>query len=170
MKEVGTGTRVTSVELSARRAPPHTCGRYETCLVSRSMTCLDSGWRGRPRRVLVVDDSEDARTIYQCVLVHAGYDVATASDGSTALEMAPDFRPDVILLDFAMPNMDGLEVLRRLADDRGLRDVPVVVTTACAHHAPLELQTACSRFLAKPCLPDEIVAAVNAADRAPRPC
>jgi CheY-like chemotaxis protein len=67
-----------------------------------------------PRRVLVVDDNEDAREALRFLLDDEGHDVRTAADGPEALAVASAFRPDVVLLDIGLPGMDGYEVARRL--------------------------------------------------------
>jgi two-component system CheB/CheR fusion protein len=65
-------------------------------------------------RILVVDDNDDAATSLQMLLEQWGHEVSTASDGPSALRMARQFRPDVVLLDIGLPHMDGYEVARRL--------------------------------------------------------
>ena len=124
----------------------------------------ESGLRRRTRRVLVVDDSEEARAIETCALVDAGYSVAEAGDGVIAVEKATTFSPDVIVLDFAMPGMDGLAVTRRLAAQERTRGIPIIVATACAQYAPEELRAACAAFLVKPFDIDDLLDAVREAD------
>ncbi|HZC35735.1 MAG TPA: response regulator, partial [Chthoniobacterales bacterium] len=65
------------------------------------------------RRVLVVDDHEDSVTMMAMVLRSKGYEVATARNGTAALEIATTFRPDIIVLDIGLPEMDGYEMVRR---------------------------------------------------------
>jgi CheY-like chemotaxis protein len=67
-----------------------------------------------PLRVLVVDDCPDTCESIACLLHLWGYDARIAHDGAAALSVAADYRPDVVLLDLAMPGMDGYEVARRL--------------------------------------------------------
>jgi CheY-like chemotaxis protein len=69
------------------------------------------------RSVLIVDDQEDERAIQRVMLEHFGYHVAEATDGPDALSMAQAMTPDLVLLDVAMPRMDGIEVCRRLLGD-----------------------------------------------------
>lgn len=80
--------------------------------------------------VLVVDDAIDNLTLTSLNLQHNGYRVATASNGEEALKIAPLIRPDLILMDLAMPGIDGLESTRRIREDAALRDVPVIALTA----------------------------------------
>ena len=80
--------------------------------------------------ILVVDDSIDNLTVLSLNLQLNGYRVATASNGEEALKIAPLIRPDLIIMDLAMPGIDGLESTRRIREDDTLRDVPVIALTA----------------------------------------
>ena len=80
-------------------------------------------------RVLVVEDDPDIADVLAAILADEGYAVATGSDGD-ALATAFADPPDLVLLDFQMPVMDGDEVCRRLRQDRRTRDVPVIFLTA----------------------------------------
>ena len=83
---------------------------------------------GTPVRVLVVDDEENLAELISMALRYEGWQVATAHTGTAALAAARDVRPDAVVLDMMLPDLDGLEVLRRLrALDHG---VPVVFLTA----------------------------------------
>ena len=81
---------------------------------------------GKPRLVLVVDDDDMIRRLLRAVLEADEFEVVEARDGTTALRLASDVHPSVIVLDVMMPGLDGLEVLRRL--DRGR--IKVVILTA----------------------------------------
>jgi CheY-like chemotaxis protein len=81
-------------------------------------------------RVLVIDDSPTIVRVVQLVLTKAGFAVEAAADGEAGLAAARAHRPDLILLDFVMPKMNGYQVCRELAADAGLRDVPVVLMSA----------------------------------------
>jgi DNA-binding response OmpR family regulator len=80
--------------------------------------------------VLVIDDSPTILKVVQLVLTKAGFRVETASDGEAGLASARETRPDLILLDFVMPRMNGYQVCRSLAGDATLRGVPVVLMSA----------------------------------------
>ncbi|MFF3612030.1 response regulator transcription factor [Streptomyces sp. NPDC002580] len=69
---------------------------------------------GEPVRVLVVDDEPDVTDVLSGVLTGEGWQVRTAADGATALVAARDFRPDAVVLDWMLPDLDGLQVLRAL--------------------------------------------------------
>ena len=81
------------------------------------------------RRVLVADDVAAVRAFLQLALTEQGYEVVLAADGGTALQLAREMRPDVILLDWVMPRMNGAQVLRALRRDPQLRQVPVILMT-----------------------------------------
>jgi len=80
--------------------------------------------------VLVADDDRDIRALLTTLLSNVGYDVLEAADGLAATKMACQERPDVILLDVSMPEMDGLEVLKRLRGNPVTRSIPVILVTA----------------------------------------
>jgi DNA-binding response OmpR family regulator len=80
--------------------------------------------------VLVIDDSPTILKVVQLVLTKAGYKVITAPDGEAGIELARKSIPDLILLDFVMPKMNGYQVCRELSDDQDLSDVPVVLMSA----------------------------------------
>ncbi len=81
-------------------------------------------------KILVIDDSPTILKVVQLVLTKAGFQVQTAADGEAGVAAAREARPDLILLDFVMPKMNGYQVCRALADDDDLRDIPVVLMSA----------------------------------------
>ena len=81
-------------------------------------------------KILVIDDSPTILKVVQLVLTKAGFRVETAADGEAGVAAARETRPDLILLDFVMPKMNGYQVCRALADDDDLREVPVVLMSA----------------------------------------
>ncbi len=85
------------------------------------------------RRVLLVDDEPDILTVARIVMTsHGGYAVRTYTSGAEALAVAPEFAPDLVIIDVMMPDMDGPFTLRLLRETAGLRDTPVVFLTAKA--------------------------------------
>ena len=82
------------------------------------------------RNILIVDDSEDNLYLMQFVLETQGYKVLIANSGKKALNCAKQYRPDLILLDLMMPQMNGYEVMERLRCDRATSTIPVSIVTA----------------------------------------
>src|SRR5207253_11378258 len=81
---------------------------------------------GPRRRILVVDDNVDAAEALGELLRDFGHEVATAHDGPQALDNARLHRPEIVLLDIGMPEMDGYEVAKRIREDLGLGDALLV--------------------------------------------
>ena len=113
--------------------------------------------------VLVVEDYQDAREMYSAYLQFSGYRVAEATNGYEAIEQAHELMPDIILMDLALPRMDGWEATRRLKSDAKTRGIPIVALTghALAGHAEGAKQAGCDAFVTKPCLPDALVAEIK---------
>jgi two-component system cell cycle response regulator DivK len=113
--------------------------------------------------VLVVEDYEDAREMYAAYLSFSGYRVAEATNGIEAIEKAIELTPDIILMDLALPRMDGWEATRRLKMDERTRHIPIVALTghALAGHAEGARRAGCDSFVTKPCLPDALVAEIH---------
>ncbi len=109
--------------------------------------------------VLVVEDYPDAREMYVEYLKFSGFRVAEARNGIEALDRAFELHPDVILMDLALPRMDGWEATRRLKTDDRTRSIPVVALTghALAGHAEGARLAGCDVFVTKPCLPGMLV-------------
>ena len=83
---------------------------------------------GSPLRVLVVDDEASIADLLSMALRYEGWDIRTASDGASAVREAREFRPDAVILDVMLPDIDGLEVLRRMRAE--WPDIPVLFLTA----------------------------------------
>lgn len=83
------------------------------------------------RKILIVDDEEDVRAIAKLGLeMAAGWNVLTASSGQEALKVAATHKPDVILLDMMMPDMDGRATLQQLKANPATKKIPVILLTA----------------------------------------
>ncbi|HEU0105826.1 MAG TPA: response regulator [Vicinamibacteria bacterium] len=113
--------------------------------------------------MLVVDDHADGREASTRLLMQAGFRVATAINGLDGLVKALSLRPDVIVMDLAMPDLDGLECTRQLRSSSITREIPVIALTG---HATPEAQAhaaaaGCRAFLAKPFLPSTLIGEVG---------
>lgn len=83
---------------------------------------------GHSRRILVVDDERNIADVISIALRYAGYEVETAADGGAALEAVESFRPDLVVLDVMLPDLDGFEVAKRMRERAD--ETPVVFLTA----------------------------------------
>lgn len=103
-------------------------------------------------KILVVDDDENIRIVLQDILSSEGYKIFQAGSGAEAVELARKAAPDVILLDIQMPDMDGLEVTRRIKKDPSSARIPVVIVTGLDDvQARVEaLRSGADEFLVKP--------------------
>ena len=113
--------------------------------------------------VLVVEDYQDAREMYAAYLQFSGFAVAEAGNGVEAIEKTHELLPDIVLMDLALPRMDGWEATRRLKNDERTRHIPIVALTghALAGHAEGARDAGCDAFVTKPCLPDALVAEIR---------
>jgi DNA-binding response OmpR family regulator len=108
--------------------------------------------------ILVVDDDPDIARFVEVNLRSAGYDVSVAGDGEEALERATEMRPDLVLLDVMMPQVDGWEMLRQLQERQG-EAIPVVMFSGQADAAtPDEIaERGATGFIGKPFDPSELI-------------
>jgi two-component system cell cycle response regulator DivK len=113
-----------------------------------------------PFLVLLVDDLEDSRVMYAEYLTRSGYRVAQAADGREALAMAHALLPDVVVMDLALPVLDGWETIRQLKGDARTVGILVIALTghALARHAERARQAGCDALLTKPCVPSTLLA------------
>ena len=81
-------------------------------------------------KILIVDDEPDCISIIQCRLEWSHYNVITANNGREGLKKASQEKPDLILLDTNMPEMNGYEMLERIRKNSALKDTPVIMVTA----------------------------------------
>ncbi|AKT39186.1 hybrid sensor histidine kinase/response regulator [Chondromyces crocatus] len=121
------------------------------------------GYRGARRRVLVIDDMPDNRAVIADMLAPLGFDVATAEGGAEGLMMAEQHAPDVIVVDLAMPELDGYEVTRRLRRLPSLAGVPILASSASLS-SDIEEKTreaGADDFLPKPVRAAELIGALE---------
>lgn len=114
-------------------------------------------------KILVVDDHEEIRDALAAILDEEGHEVIHAENGVVALEVAGSEMPEVILLDIAMPQMDGLEVLRRLKADAKTEAIAVIMVTAQGdRHAMVRaVQLGTRDYITKPWETGEVEMCVN---------
>lgn len=112
-------------------------------------------------RILVVDDEPQLARVLRTGLKTHGYDVRVAADGVSALETFGDWRPDLVVTDLAMPNMDGLELCRRL---RELSQLPIIVLSVRGEEKTKveALDAGADDYVTKPFGMDELLARVRA--------
>lgn len=118
----------------------------------------------RRQTILIVDDQRDFREIVRQALEQRGFDVILAADGASGLRIAEQNKPDLMVLDLTLPDLDGLEVCRRIRAHPRHKNLPILVMSARAS-APERiagLETGADDYLIKPFVPQELVARVNA--------
>lgn len=115
-------------------------------------------------KILVVDDDLETLRLVGLMLQRQGYEIAAASSGHQALIMAQDKSPDLILLDIMMPDMDGVEVTRRLRSRPSTKDIPIIMFTAKTQVEDkiLGYDAGADDYLTKPTQPRELFAHIKA--------
>lgn len=121
-------------------------------------------------KVLVVDDEEDILTLITARLRQAGYEVVTAPCGIEGLTMAEKERPDLILVDISMPEMNGFQMVQLLRFEGAFKETPIVVITASRQpdEAAWREQVGVTHFILKPFEPQELLGKVEEALRSRR--
>ena len=107
---------------------------------------------------MIVDDSKDARDIYAAYFESRGFGAITARDGEEAIARATSAKPDVIIMDLAMPRMDGVTAIQRLKEERRTRAIPIILLTAYGERAIAlgAIEAGAAVFLTKPCPPEDL--------------
>jgi CheY-like chemotaxis protein len=115
-----------------------------------------------PSRILIADDYEDNRELLRLILVTAEYEVLEANDGQECLNLAQDHLPDLIMVDLAMPKLDGWEVFRALKADQRTSSIPCVVVSGYTELEPKSPDgVGFNAYLTKPFRTDEVLATVE---------
>lgn len=127
--------------------------------MARDVTESGRTMESAKRRVLVVDDEIYIVHILEFSLTMEGYEVATASCGEEALRKARERRPDLVVLDVMMPGMDGLEVCRRLREDKITHDVPILMLSAKGREVDREagIEHGADDYILKPFSPRRLL-------------
>ncbi|MBE9229754.1 response regulator [Phormidium sp. LEGE 05292] len=127
---------------------------------------VSSPSKAQLKRILIVDDMQDNISLLEAILVEEGYIVDTANSGKAALAKVQTTPPDLILLDAMMPGMDGLEVTRRIREQKDLPFIPILLITAYENlNAAEALDIGANDFVRKPIEYDELMARVRASLR-----
>jgi DNA-binding response OmpR family regulator len=115
------------------------------------------------KHILAVDDQPSIRRLVEINLGKAGYRVTTASDGREALDQIAAERPDMVVLDVTMPEVDGYEVLRRLREDEETADLPVLMLSGRTRDFDIARawRTGADTYLPKPFDPRQLLSTVE---------
>jgi two-component system, OmpR family, phosphate regulon response regulator PhoB len=122
-------------------------------------------------RVLIAEDEADIRDLLAFHLERDGYEVSRARTGTEALRLAQERHPDLLVLDLMLPEMNGLEVCRRLRQDAATAGLPIVMLTAKGDEVDrvVGLEMGADDYIVKPFSPKEVVARVRAVLRRTQP-
>lgn len=114
-------------------------------------------------KILIAEDERDIRDLVAFTLRFAGYEVAAASNGEEAVELAVKERPDLILMDVRMPRMTGYDACRILKADPNMKDIPVVFLSAKGQESEIQtgLEVGAEEYLLKPFAPDQLTERVR---------
>ncbi|NDF13218.1 MAG: phosphate regulon transcriptional regulatory protein PhoB [Proteobacteria bacterium] len=125
----------------------------------------------RKPSILVIEDESSIATMIQYNLEKSGFRIALVDDGSDAIDAVKDERPDLILLDWMLPGLSGIEICEKLRKDDTTRTIPIIMLTARGEEADRVkgLDTGADDFIVKPFSPTELVARINAVLRRIRP-
>jgi CheY-like chemotaxis protein len=110
-------------------------------------------------KVLVIEDNEQNLYLITFLLNYHGYDVIQARDGLTAIQVAMETKPDLILLDIQLPEMDGYTVASRFRSESAFADVPIIAVTSYAMVGDRErsIEAGCTGYIEKPIDPDTFI-------------
>ena len=101
-------------------------------------------------RILIVEDSEMNLEIVRVILMAMGHDVIEAHDGNHGFDLALAEQPDLILTDYHMPGMTGIEMVQKIRVTPGIQHIPVIAMTADIYAKDDLMQAGCDAYLAKP--------------------
>jgi len=123
------------------------------------------------RRILIVEDEKPIRDMIAFGLRRAGFEIAEAEDCASARSRIADSRPDLMLVDWMLPDMSGLELTRQVKRDRELREIPIIMLTARAEEQDkvAGLEGGADDYLTKPFSPRELLARIQAVLRRAAP-
>ncbi|WP_330202885.1 response regulator transcription factor [Cyanobacterium sp. Dongsha4] len=113
--------------------------------------------------VLLVEDSIPTRKMIAEILTKQGFNVEVATDGIQALEVLPNLRPDLVILDIIMPKMNGYEVCRKIKSDPQTKDVPVIICSSKGEDFDRYwgIKQGADAYIAKPFREKELIATIK---------
>jgi putative two-component system response regulator len=116
-------------------------------------------------KILVVEDEPENQLAIQVILTVEGFEVVSVEDGRLALQTAKEHRPDLILLDVMMPEINGFEVLAQLRHDEATKDIPVIMLTALAQRSDVAkaVEAGVDDYVAKPFEPGDLIERIRKA-------
>ncbi|MDX1294623.1 MAG: response regulator [Sulfurimonadaceae bacterium] len=116
------------------------------------------------KRVLIVEDNENNMELISFILEANDYETIQAVDGLSGVEMALTQNPDFVILDIQLPDIDGLEVLKRIRASEEGSTVPVIAMTSYAMAGDRErlLEAGCNGYIEKPIDPERVIAQIEA--------
>ncbi|MFN8527020.1 MAG: response regulator [Anaerolineae bacterium] len=116
-----------------------------------------------PYRILCVEDNPQNMRLVRKILSSAGYEVIEAVDGNTGISETYNAKPDLVLLDINLPDIDGLDIARRLKADPEVSRIPLIALTANAMHGDRErcLEAGCNGYVPKPITKTELLGTVS---------
>jgi len=125
----------------------------------------------KPIRVLIADDEPNQLELVRFNLKQENYEVTIALDGEQTLLLAQDILPDIIILDWMMPRMSGIEVCRHLRSNQVTKEIPIIILSARGEEGDrtLGLDTGADDYITKPFSPKELLSRMNAVLRRTRP-
>ena len=114
-------------------------------------------------KILIVDDKPENLALFRDILRPYNYDLSVATNGVTALKIAKDFHPELILLDVVMPQMNGYDVLKELKNNKSTREIPVIFLTAkdTTEEKVKGFEAGAVDYIAKPFHPRELIARIH---------
>jgi len=115
------------------------------------------------KKILIVEDNADLIDFLKELLQSLGYETVVATDGKQAVDMASDHLPDLILMDVVLPEMNGLDAVRRIRQNPQCVSIPIIAVTARVLPKAREqcLQSGCDDFISKPFLPKQLLSRIH---------
>jgi CheY-like chemotaxis protein len=115
------------------------------------------------KRILVVEDNETNMYLIRFMLKKSGYEVIEARDGASGVELAVKEKPDLIIMDIQLPDIDGLEATKRIRASEADGDIPIIALTSFAMTGDREraLAAGCTGYIEKPINPDTFITEIE---------